>query len=229
MMYFSRVSINPSAVDVKQLACLACADGYREHQQLWRLFDEDPDAKRDFLFRREQVNGWPHFFVVSNRKPEKTDGIWNIESKEYEPKIHSDQQLAFSIRVNPVVTHTGDDGKKQRHDVVMHLKKQTGYQKLSGDKRPPLIQLVEQAGIEWLNKRAEKQGFSFNPAAVRVDAYTRNRVLKKRSNHSIHYSTLDFTGLLTVTEADNFKTALYQGIGSAKAFGCGLLLVRRTE
>lgn len=226
MMYFSRVSINPSAIDVKQLASLACADGYREHQQLWRLFNEDPDAKRDFLFRREQVQGWPRFFMVSGRKPEKTDSIWNIEPKEYEPKIYSGQQLAFSIRVNPVVTRTGDDGKKRRHDVVMNLKKQTGYQQLPGDKRPPLILLVEQAGIEWLDKRAEKNGFAFNSGAVRIDAYTQNRTFKKRNNHPIHYSTLDFTGVLTVTEPNLFKTALYQGIGPAKAFGCGLLLVR---
>lgn len=227
MMYFSRVSINPSAVDVKQLTCLTCADGYREHQQLWRLFDEDRDAERVFLFRREQVQGWPRFFMVSDRKPEKTDGIWNIEPKEYEPKLHSGQQLAFSIRVNPVVTHTTDDGKKHRHDVVMNLKKQTGYQELPSNKRPPLIQLVEQAGIEWLDKRAGKHGFSFDPGAVRVDAYTQNRVFKKRSKHPIRYSTLDFTGLLTVTELDTFMTALYNGIGSAKAFGCGLLLIRR--
>lgn len=227
MMYFSRVSIDPSAVDVKQLACLAGADGYREHQQLWRLFDEDPDAKRDFLFRREQVQGWPRFFMVSGRKPEKTDGIWNIESKDYAPKLHSGQQLAFSIRVNPVITRTGDDGKKHRHDVVMNLKKQTGYQQIPGDKRPPLIQLVEQAGIEWLDKRAEKYGFSFNPKAVSVDAYIQNRTFKKRNNNPIRYSTLDFSGLLTVTEPDVFETTLYQGIGPAKAFGCGLLLVRR--
>ena len=226
-MYFSRVSINPSTVDVKHLAGLACADGYREHQQLWRLFDEDPDAKRDFLFRREQVNGWPRFFIVSARKPTKTDGIWNIENREYEPKLHSGQQLAFSLRVNPVVTRTGDDGKKHRHDVVMNLKKQIGYQQVPGNKRPPLIHLVEQAGLEWLEKRAEKHGFVFNAGTVRVDAYTQNRAFKKRNNQPIHYSTLDFKGVLTVIEPDIFKATLYGGVGPAKAFGCGLLLVRR--
>jgi len=227
MTYFSRVSINPSAVDVKQFARLACADGYREHQQLWKLFDDDPDAKRDFLFRREQTNGWPRFFMVSGRKPEKMDSIWNIETKEYNPKIYSGEKLAFSIRVNPVVTRTDDDGKKHRHDVVMNMKKQTGYQQLPENKRPPLIQLAEQAGVEWLEKRAEKHGFTFDAGAVRIDAYTQNRAYKKRNKHPIRYSTLDFTGVLMVTDPGIFQTVLYQGIGPAKAFGCGLLLVRR--
>ncbi|MEA2080768.1 MAG: type I-E CRISPR-associated protein Cas6/Cse3/CasE [Pseudomonadota bacterium] len=42
----------------------------------------------------------------------------------------------------------------------------------------------------------------------------------------INFSTLDYSGLLTVTDPELFKAALFQGIGPAKAFGCGLLLVR---
>ena len=38
---------------------------------------------------------------------------------------------------------------------------------------------------------------------------------------------MDFTGKLTVLDAAKFGAALTQGIGHAKAFGCGLLLVRR--
>ena len=40
-------------------------------------------------------------------------------------------------------------------------------------------------------------------------------------------STLDFSGLLTVTAPEKFLSALYGGIGPAKGFGCGLLLVKR--
>jgi CRISPR system Cascade subunit CasE len=38
---------------------------------------------------------------------------------------------------------------------------------------------------------------------------------------------LDFEGRLKIVDADRFKQALFEGIGSAKAFGCGLMLVRR--
>ncbi len=41
------------------------------------------------------------------------------------------------------------------------------------------------------------------------------------------FSSLDLTGEVVVTDADRFTHLLMEGIGPAKAFGCGLLLVRR--
>ncbi|MBL7000104.1 MAG: type I-E CRISPR-associated protein Cas6/Cse3/CasE [Gammaproteobacteria bacterium] len=51
------------------------------------------------------------------------------------------------------------------------------------------------------------------------------RVLLK--NHNVGFSAVDFTGVLTVTDVDLFKVALFNGIGRSKAFGCGMLLIRR--
>jgi hypothetical protein len=42
----------------------------------------------------------------------------------------------------------------------------------------------------------------------------------------LRFSTVDLTGELVVTDAERFATTLASGIGRAKAFGCGLLLVR---
>lgn len=41
------------------------------------------------------------------------------------------------------------------------------------------------------------------------------------------FSSVDFEGELKVTDPVLFKGALFSGIGPAKAFGCGLLMVRR--
>jgi len=56
------------------------------------------------------------------------------------------------------------------------------------------------------------------------DRYT---ILSRRGGREIRFSTLDFTGLLTVTDPDVFLDKLEQGIGPAKAFGCGLMLLKR--
>ncbi|MCI0421919.1 MAG: type I-E CRISPR-associated protein Cas6/Cse3/CasE [Acidobacteria bacterium] len=50
---------------------------------------------------------------------------------------------------------------------------------------------------------------------------------RQRHGKKIELSTLDFEGVLLVTEPDRFLRALLSGIGPAKAFGCGLMLVRR--
>ena len=38
---------------------------------------------------------------------------------------------------------------------------------------------------------------------------------------------LDFEGRLKIVDTDRLQKALFEGIDSAKAFGCGLMLVRR--
>ena len=41
------------------------------------------------------------------------------------------------------------------------------------------------------------------------------------------FSAVDFTGDLVVADVEAFKKTLFNGIGRSKAFGCGLLLVKR--
>ena len=59
-----------------------------------------------------------------------------------------------------------------------------------------------------------------------MDGY-RTHTVRRRGRAPICFSTLDFSGLLTVTAPEKFLSALYGGIGPAKGFGCGLLLVKR--
>jgi CRISPR system Cascade subunit CasE len=40
-------------------------------------------------------------------------------------------------------------------------------------------------------------------------------------------AVLEFAGVLTVRDPARFLAALAQGFGHAKAFGCGLMLIRR--
>lgn len=228
MSYFSRVSIDPVSVNASRLAKEVCVNAYREHQHLWRLFDADADAERDFLFRREQpAGGFPRFYLLSGREPRHGDNVWHIETKIYRPVIRAGQRLAFSLRVNPVVTRRDAQGRQVRHDVVMDLKHHTGFKALPVNERPVLSELIQQAGMEWLQTRAERHGFSFLPGELRVEGYQQHRASKKGGKKPIRYSTLDFTGVLTVTETELFQQTLTKGIGPAKAFGCGLLLVRR--
>ena len=59
--------------------------------------------------------------------------------------------------------------------------------------------------------------------AVRVDSYAQHRAERK----DIHFSTVDFTGELEISNATSFRKTLIAGIGHAKSFGCGMMLVRR--
>jgi CRISPR system Cascade subunit CasE len=226
-MYFSRVTFNP-IVDHQQLAKTLCQDTYREHQTLWTLFDNDPDASRDFLYRQVIEQGRIKYYLLSDRLPVDKSGIWLIDPpKVYAPRLSKGQRLQFTLRANPVVTISSPEGKQLRHDVVMHEKKRIGFDKLPLNERPPLQHLIQSSCIQWLQTRAELNGFEFVPEEVAVEAYQQHESLAKNQKWAVRYSTADFQGILTVTDPLKFESVLFKGIGKSKAFGCGLMLVRR--
>ncbi len=220
-MYFSKITLKPTA-DRAKYAETVCANTYKEHQELWKLFNDDPDADRDFIYRYEPQNNIPAYYVVSNRKPNDQTYLWDIQTKDYQPKLAIGEKYAFILRVNPVISKKG-----RRHDVVMHKKYLMNYKKIDKLKRPTSQQIIEEAGREWLQSRVESAGFSFDNESVRIDGYQAKTSGKKRGNKEIRYSTMDYRGILSITNPDAFSKVLMQGIGKARAFGCGLMLIRR--
>ncbi len=212
-MFFSKIQLRPQAGShlVRELE----RDQYRLHQVLWRLFPQS--QQRDFLFRHIEQAGPPGFYLVSQREPICDKGLWQIQSKPYQPQLEPDQRLAFSLLANPVVSRRdAESGKAARHDIVLDAHRQ--------QPDVPRFELQQTVGRDWLNARAEQHGFSVT--ALRVDSYQQHR-LRGKGGRPIRFSTLTFEGELQVTEPDRLLAALAKGIGPAKAFGCGLLLLRR--
>ncbi len=141
------------------------------------------------------------------------------------------ERLSFSLRVNPVVTKKNGDGKRSRHDVVMDakqkIKKEEGCRPGTPGIKIDMPELIRKTGLKWLASRSNACGFTFCPEQVSVEGYFQHRMAKSGKSKLISFSTLDFDGLLTVNDVPNFTQMLFTGMGPAKAFGCGLMLVRR--
>jgi len=228
-MYFSRIRMKQENLSVNKLTQMLGQDTYQDHKMVWLFFPDRPQADRVFLFRKEQVNGWPCFYVVSALEPVDTSGLWQIETKSYRPQLRVGQRLAFEVRVNPVVTRWVEEGGKRRqvrHDVVMDAKKALNVGELSISERPNGAELIQDAGVKWIQSRCQSWGFSVIESAIRVDGYCQQRVFKKEGKQPIRFSTLEYTGLLTVNDSDLFCNTLFQGIGKSRGLGCGLLLVK---
>jgi CRISPR system Cascade subunit CasE len=225
--WLSRVTSRPD-INYRQLVGLGALDPYGQHQVLWKLFEvaqEERTERAEFLFRTEKKDGLPVFYVLSKRQPRDSMGLWNIESKPYQPEIKVSNRLAFKLRVNPVVTREGEGGSRsKRHDVVMDAKHQMNWKSLPEGQRPTLSYLAQKAGETWLRARAERLGCRFDDATLRADGY---RNWRKHRAKSMELSMLDLEGCLTVADPERFTDALCKGVGPAKGFGCGLLLVRR--
>lgn len=135
-MYFSMIyPRNRHADSVRALAHEMIQ--YRDHQVIWQFFSrdqvQDREQKRDFLFRKSVRDGLLRFYTVSPEKPQAISEHWQVDSKEYQPRLDVGQQFVFELRANPVVTRLkeikepNNPGKthiKVRHDVVMAAKKE---------------------------------------------------------------------------------------------------------
>jgi CRISPR system Cascade subunit CasE len=83
----------------------------------------------------------------------------------------------------------------------------------------------------WLCEKSKRLGFSIvrdtrkGRLKFQAEGYQWHALPKK--GRDAGFSSVDFEGEIEVTDAELFAKALYEGIGPAKAFGCGLMLVRR--
>lgn len=239
-MYFS--VITPEESLLRQAAReLVAQISYAEHQWLWKFFPSGKDQARDFIFRRHEIGQMPHFYIVSQRSPKVFSEAWQVQSRVYDPQLTEGQRLSFQLRANPVINKKNAEGKSQRHDVVMQVKKQLLAEHGFGEEakwadwkdesgKPLLYELVQKHCAMWLDGVAKRNGFEIVRAAdgislVQIGSYGQNKVSK--SGHDIRFSTVDFSGELLVTNPETLRQALFNGIGHAKAFGCGLMLVRR--
>lgn len=201
---------------------------YRVHQRLSMAFpsdarrSEDPDfldpfdpadfGQRDvargsdagFLFRVDTpAGGNPVILVQSVVEPDWDYAFANAmhllaappQVKAFEPVFAPGQSLQFRLRANPTVKR---DGKR--------------------------LGLFDEASQEqWLARKAETGGFRV--LSCRIMREGMRNAYKGRGEQAakVTHFAVRFDGILEVTEADRFLESVKAGIGSAKAFGFGLL------
>ncbi|MCA1770770.1 MAG: type I-E CRISPR-associated protein Cas6/Cse3/CasE [Halomonas sp.] len=229
-MYLSRVVVDLNGLSRGALFEIMGGGAYGTHQLLWRLFP-DHQGPRPFLFRQEMEEpegggaprGLPLFYVLSDREPVPVSGLLEAQCKPLSPALEVGDQLAFRLRANPTVAKSVVGNRGRRADVLMAAK----YPFEAGKARTSqaCTDAMDHAARGWLAERAESWGFRL-PAEPEVGAY-RQHALPKEKGRLIRFSSVDYEGLLEVSDPGRLIETLAQGIGRAKAFGCGLLLLRR--
>ena len=230
-LYLSRLRISrePSAAALAQLID-PDDPGRRDdahHRLLWSVFSGAADQRRDFLWRAE---GRGRFIALSHRRPGDSPLFDWPEVKEFSPVLSPGDRLAFKLRANATVTKRSDalapNGKRQRHhhDVVMEALRHVA----PGPERAiQRMRLAQQAAREWLDGQGARNGFIVDDCIVEdysVHALPSHRGKRKRQPQ---FGILEITGIITVMEPVAFVTKLAQGFGRARAYGCGLMLIRR--
>jgi len=196
------------------------------HRLVWTLFADGPDRRRDFLWR-EAAPGT--FYLLSARVPEDRHGLFEISSpKPFVLSLRRGDRLGFALRANATVARGGGPGRRGKPcDVVMDAL----HSIPPGERAAVRAEVVQRAGRAWLASQGERNGFRVpgpgEPGEddVRVLAYQVHHLA--RGTAPMRIGVLDYEGILEITDPAAFTTAIARGFGRAKAFGCGLMLIRR--
>ena len=190
---------------------------YEFHRYLWRLFPGEPkesrsgatESRQGFLFRVEENKpGRPaRLLLQSRRLPECASELTIIGTREFCPKPVLGQQLAFILTANPIKT-------------IVDTQRESKLDKKSEKCRVPLIREEEQR--EWLIR---KLGNACDIITINVQPHQPIYFRKGQRAGKLVLSTFD--GILQVSDPICLARLLENGVGPAKGFGCGLLLVRR--
>lgn len=206
------------------------------HRLIWTLFADTPDRKRDFLWR---ADGKGRFYILSARPPMRAPLFEPPEVKDFAPDLAAGERLSFVLRANATKAPKRE-GRGQRADVVMALLHDVpGQSRLARDAqsdRPVLrMELARQAATDWMAGQGARAGFrlALRDGTTAPDLDVQGYSVMALPGHTgkrkgqPQFGILDLSGRLTVADPATFLAALSRGFGRAKAFGCGLMLIRR--
>jgi CRISPR system Cascade subunit CasE len=192
------------------------------HSLVWALFADGPDRRRDFLWREVRSG---EFLILANRPPTDAHNLFDLEYKPFAPVLRPGQSLGFDLRANPVISVPANPGRRgKRHDVVMHALSTVARNERASAREAA----IREAGTAWLVRKGRAAGFSVDPSRLYIDSYDRVRIPRSDAR-TVIFSTLTFQGVLTVEDPAQFLAAVLCGFGTAKGFGCGLMLIRRVR
>ena len=204
-MYLSRLQLNNHN---QQLWRTIIGQPHQLHQLVMKGFpDSLTRAQANILHRLEQEAGQVTLLVQSDIKPNWTP-------------IPADLLLPYTAGPNPALRQmdglTLPNGRFLQFRLRANPTKRLSRGK--GNKPGPRVQLVRQeAQLAWLERKAAQSGFQL------LDLHISPEGKQTDTRKKITIYTILVNGRLRITDSHQFQQALRQGIGPAKAFGCGLL------
>ncbi len=218
MSYLTRVFLDYETVAMRRIH-----DAYDWHQRVWEAFphldrqrnDHRPDGVHRFFLTRldeDHRRGGFRLYILSATSPRSpawcpdNDGNWL--SKPIAPAFLDHARYRFSLRANPTkkVNPKGPDGLRHGQG-----------------KRVPLREIKDLFG--WVERKAAAAGFEVEDGTLHIAPCGLQHFSMEKERRLGTLGGVDFHGRLRVLDGDVFKRAFASGVGSAKAFGFGLLLL----
>lgn len=221
MPYLSKIDLNPLRRGAQRLlsnpqALHAAVLGGLPHQPvtervLWRE-ERHPHVCSLLVLTRSEPS-WEHIVEQAGWSAGAAAGLVRDLAPVLDMAVRG-REFGFKVRANPVMS-VKPSGREHVDGPVR------------GVRRPHMT-----AGhqLEWFLTRARegRWGFAIGPEdapGVQLVARERVRFARVSGRPPVTLSRATFEGRLQVTDPEVFRQTLLDGIGPAKAYGCGLLTV----
>lgn len=198
MKYLSRITVDHLTAARQRLN-----DSYAWHKALWRAFPEIESRK--FLYRIETSEAAFRVYLLSEQEPKAPDwGRW--ETKPVSDGFLKHPRFRFRLCANPTRRYL-QDGRGIRFE-----------------KGKRFVVADPDALKKWLSRKGELGGFAVEEQTLQISPPISQPFYKdgRKGNHK----RVEFSGVLNVTDTAKFTETFNHGIGSAKAFGFGLLVLQ---
>ena len=207
-MYLSRVELDPT----RRSTMAALAAPQKLHGAVESAFTGE---RRRRLWRLDRLGERLYLLLLSEDVPELSGVVEQFgtgaaaETRSYDPllqRVEPGSSWQFRLTANPTKCCKDPKAPAERGTVAAHCS--TKYQK------------------QWLLDRAAKHGF-----ALREEEFTVTRVqwqhFAKHGTRPVTLLAVTYEGILQVTDPEQFRALLCQGMGRGKAYGLGLMTVMR--
>ncbi len=197
-------------IPVREAYRLRLTDNDRWHKFSWQCFPEASGTSRDFLTRLDAEQDCLRLYVLAARKPVRpaccAETWWGC--REISAGFLEHEAYRFSLRANPT-------RKVRAFDAEGNRKRQSRKTVVPGRERQKL----------WLERKGDQAGFVLDERVPLSVSGTTNHTFY-RNGDTVLQVGVEFRGVLRVTDGELFKQAFLRGLGSARAFGFGMLLLR---
>lgn len=209
--WFARFGVSPSLL----------RNAHDMHGAIWRLYPAYEEGRPRLLYR---VEDWDVRKLRDERRrvpvlvlapdppnPDGHDGIELYGSKPFTPTLKEGSVLAFALVAHPTRTVRAEPDDPSR----------------------PKSEWTRGRRV-WITSESERRAWlarQLEPAAELVEARVleERRVRFAKPSAASLYAACKLYGLLRVTDAAALVALIERGIGSGKAYGCGLLTLARPD
>jgi CRISPR system Cascade subunit CasE len=199
-------------VDRDSAARLRLFDSYAWHRAAWAAFPGRNQQDRSFLSRLDLREGVFQLLLLSTTQPTRPSwcGGDNWRLVTLPAGFLEQSHYRFDLVANPT--------RK-----IVKLDQSGGPTK--NGKRVALLRAEDQ--LAWLQRKAADGGFRLlHIPPIDIDRATASAFsIQSRKEHGMHFA-VRFLGLLEVENRGAFQETFYRGVGSAKAFGYGMLVLK---